>query len=86
MFDWFRNMQFDLFLLQETHSVKESERIWASEWGFKCYFSHGTSCSAGVCILFKSNSNLKFSSIHRDDQGRILLLNVMHDNTNFYCC
>ena len=41
MFDWLRNTQYDIFILQETHSTTEVEKYWSSEWGSKCYFSYG---------------------------------------------
>ena len=39
-------------LLQETHSKIEDELLWEKEWGSQILFSHGTSQSRGVVILF----------------------------------
>ena len=41
VFDWLRNSQYEMFFLQETHSTRECEKVWANEWGYKIYFSHG---------------------------------------------
>lgn len=38
--------------LQETHSVEADTIFWKLQWGDSVYFSHGTSHSAGVRILF----------------------------------
>ena len=83
VFDWLRKSKFEMFFLQETHSTKEGEKIWASEWGYKIYFCHGKSNSAGVCILLKPTSGITVNSVHRDENGRILLLNVSYDNSKF---
>ena len=44
---------YDVVFLQETHinTLTESQR-WESEWPGKCFWSHGTSQSRGVGILF----------------------------------
>lgn len=38
--------------LQETHSVEADTKFWRLQWGEPVFFSHGTSHSAGVMILF----------------------------------
>lgn len=38
--------------LQETHSVEADTKFWKLQWGDSIFFSHGTSHSAGVMILF----------------------------------
>ena len=83
VFDWLRKSQFEMFFLQETHSTIECEKIWANEWGYKIYFCHGKSNSAGVCVLLKPTSGITVHSVHRDENGRILLLNVSYDNSKF---
>lgn len=41
-----------IFLLQETHSSKESENIWRNEWGSKeIFFSHGELIAGGYRFL-----------------------------------
>ena len=83
IFNWLRNQPYDLFLLQETHSERSCESMCSSEWGYKILFSHGTSCRAGVCILLKSKSAITIQNVHRDNDGRILLLNVLYNESNF---
>ena len=41
IFDKYRKST-DILILQETHSTKEVESIWESEWGGKVIFNHGT--------------------------------------------
>lgn len=41
-----------VFFLQETHSSSEEAKFWKLQWGDKICFSHGTSHSAGVMVMF----------------------------------
>ena len=41
----------DMFMLQETHSTVDTEKLWLDEWGGEIIFSHGTSNSKGVAIF-----------------------------------
>jgi hypothetical protein len=67
-------------MLQETHSCKEHEQIWESEWGYKIIYSHGSSNSRGVCILFKNNFNLIIHDTITDDEGRYVIADISIDN------
>ena len=79
-------MRVDIALLQETHSTKSSENIWKSEWGGKGYFSHDTSNSKGVCILFRKNLDFALHNVKKDTSGRVLCLDMEIDNTRFTLC
>ena len=74
VFNWIRNSDYHLILLQETHSTPDIECFWRNEWGFKIEFSHGSSASAGVCVLFKPSASFEILSVDRDTNGRILLI------------
>ena len=66
-----------LYLLQETHSTMESERLWRNEWGSdSVYFSHGKSNSKGVAILISKDYEAKIINMQRDSEGRILVIDV----------
>ena len=51
LFSYFKNQKADFYCLQETFSLKGDEVSWATEWGGKVFFSHGTEHSKGTCIL-----------------------------------
>ena len=51
LFLYLKNQKADFYCLQETFSLEEDEVIWASEWGEKILFSHGTKHSNGTGIL-----------------------------------
>ena len=54
--------------LQETHSDPTCENEWKADWGGNIIFSHGTSNSLGVAILYKGNE--KLDSAFTDKSGR----------------
>ena len=83
IFNWIRQSEFNLILLQETHSTPEIERFWCHEWGFKIEFSHGSSASAGVCILFKPSAAYEILSVDKDSNGRLLLILLKINETLF---
>ena len=74
VFNWIRNLDFHLILLQETHSTIRSERRGKHEWGYKIIFNHGTSESAGVCILFKPSASFDIVNKFKEDKGRMLVV------------
>ena len=47
-----------IFLLQETHSTRESVALWEREWGGKIIFSHGESNIRGVALLIQNNLDI----------------------------
>ena len=45
LYTWCRKKNTDIMFLQETHSTKEVENKWRSEWGAEIIMSHGSSNS-----------------------------------------
>ena len=53
-----------IFLLQETHSTKNTETKWKQQWGNNdIIFSHGTSASCGTAVLFSKNQELFYNFV-----------------------
>ena len=71
-----RNKKLDICFLQETHSTKEIESYWRSEWGGKIWYSHGTSKAKGVAIIFRRGIDIKIHEVDRDDQGRAIVMKI----------
>ena len=69
--------------LQETHSVKNLEKEWKSQWGGDIYFSHGTSNSTGCAIAFSKNFSAKILNESKDDNGRLLILEASIKDEKF---
>lgn len=74
-----RDAKNDVCFLQETHSTKEREKIWASEWGGQIFFANGSSGSRGVAILFSRSLSPDVHLIHRDPEGRFILMHAYFD-------
>ena len=67
-----------IFLLQETHSSNNFEKYWKDQWGGnKIYFSHGSSNSKGVCIIFSENIECNITKEIKDNEGRYIILDVV---------
>ncbi len=86
VFNFLRGKNADFFLLQETHCTNSIEKIWETEWGGKAFFSNGTSNSTGVCILIKKDLDFKLHGMKRDNEGRILCLDIEIDDCRFSLC
>ena len=76
MFLLLKSLNFDMFLLQETHSTPETEKMWLNEWGGDIIFSHGTSNSKGVAVLFNALSHVKPINKIKDKNGRYIITTI----------
>ena len=70
-------------LLQETHSIPSCESKWKKEWGNQIIFSHGTSNSTGVAILFPTSLDYSILDKIIDNKGRLIVIKLKVDN-NIY--
>lgn len=55
IFTFLHQRKDDIIMLQETHSSKDNELIWATEWGGSIFFNSCTSQGREVAILFKTS-------------------------------
>ena len=69
-----KSIESDIILLQETHSDKNDENLWKSQWGESAWFASFSSNSRGVAILIRNSVSVKVISIFRDPGGRFLIL------------
>ena len=77
IFNFVRSKKSSIIFLQETHSSIKNEKQWSTEWGYKMYFSHGTSNSAGVAILIKNNFEYNVNQVISDKNGRYIILDIL---------
>lgn len=75
-----RDTKSDIIFLQETHSSISDCKLWKTEWGGEAVFSHGSSNSKGVAILFARGLDIKILFQTADLEGRYLLLNIEIDD------
>ena len=76
IFSYLKSQKATIFCLQETYSSIEDEKVWAAEWGGKIFFSHGSSHSRGVCVLFAMRRN--------GSEGRFLIVKVTIDEECYF--
>lgn len=83
IFKLLRKRGADLVLIQETHSTREIEKLWSSEWGGSILFAHGSSNSRGVAVLLPRNPQIKINSQMSDSEGRILRVQIEKEGALF---
>lgn len=83
IFKYLRRRKVDVMLLQETHSTRDVEKLWSSEWGGRILFAHGTSGSRGVAILFSRNTSVEVLSHIGDTEGRFLMAQIKLRDTSY---
>ena len=76
VFHWAKGKDTSIVCFQETHTTKEVEKMWEDEWGYKCFFSHHNSRSAGVSIMFKPGFDFKVHDSICDENGRYIILDL----------
>ena len=81
VFRWLHRQQPDIIFLQETYSTPQTIKTWETEWGGKVAYSHGSSHSRGVMILFKPRLDVCIEKIITDKYGRCVLTETTIDDT-----
>ena len=69
--------RFDIVLLQETHSIKDDNNFWRSEFGGEAIFSNGESNARGVAILFQKRLNAEIKKVSTDKSGRYIIVDCV---------
>lgn len=82
VFEWLQTHHKGITFLQETHSSPVCEEKWQREWKGMMYCNHGTSSSKGVAILVPRSVDINVNRVEKDEEGRILLLDVSSDFGN----
>lgn len=86
MFHYFHEKELGIIFVQESHSTRNSHKLWKSQWGGRIYYSDGNSNACGVCILISKNTPCKVHRELKDEDGRVLLLDVTMGNQKFTLC
>lgn len=72
--------------LQETHSGATDEELWKRQWGDKILFSHGTSHSAGVMILFNRLPGTIIEHKNEENGHWLMLAVEIHEQRFILTC
>ena len=83
LFLWLRKQNFNIILLQETHSTLSCEKLWRKEWGSKISFCHGSRNSKGVCILFNNNFDYEILEENAKMNGRFISVKIKTDTGKY---
>ena len=86
VFLWFNEKDCDVIFLQETHSSIATMSRWINEWGSRSVFSHGTTMSKGVAILFKSGCPIIINNSVIDENGRFIICDVSFNDRKLVLC
>ena len=57
VFQWLKDKEFDICLLQETHLTEALNKVWEQQWGGQCFFNGISLNSARGVYFIKSQSN-----------------------------
>ena len=73
--------KYDISLLIDKHSDKQTELLWKNEWGGDVKFCSHTSNSRGVAILFKNSFQYNIHKEIKDPGGNYIILDISIQNT-----
>ncbi len=84
LINYLNDNKVNIVFLQETFCTQELESEFLKEWKGKIYHSFSSSNHArGVCILISDNIKFDLVSEHKDKEGRLLLLNICINESDF---
>lgn len=69
----------DIIFIQETHSCKEDEKLWKSQWGEDIWLTHGSNHSAGVAILTHKFKGKVLNTIKDTDGHWMVIITCLED-------
>ena len=72
VFEWLKDLNNSIYLLQETHALNKVENNWKAEWKGEIFLSGNKSNSQGVGILIHPKSTLSFIKCHEIVIGRLI--------------
>ena len=79
LFQWVNYQKCNILFAQETHFEEKIIREINNEFTGNVYSSFGNTQSRGVSIFIKNNVEFKFIDLHKDEEGRVLILNLEID-------
>lgn len=88
VFDYLKEMNYDIYCLQETRFVSGTEKTVKTDWGGDCFFSCSGSESRGVAILFRKAFAAENIIFDEDEDGNYLLLEFTTEEKKRFllCC
>ena len=69
IFNYLKQKNFEIILLQETHSTVKAEKLWEMKGGNEIEWLHETNKSRTLTILLKSNLTYDLIKTYQDSHG-----------------
>ena len=76
VFDFLKNKNPNIVLLQETHWTNSLENVIRSEWGYECIVNGIVSNKNGVAILFCNNFEYTLHNVMKCPNGSYIILDI----------
>ena len=76
IFKHIRNKNLDVVGIQESHSTKNVEKLWKSQFGGQIVYAHGESNARGCMLLIRRNVKCKIKRSIKCKQGRFVMVLV----------
>ena len=77
VFGYLRNLNCNIYCLQDTHIVDNDERLIRAQWGYNISMSLGRTDSRGVLNLFYNNFEYEITKSYKDAVGNLLILSII---------
>ena len=76
VFNYIRDLDKDIFFLQETHLKEELEKYVRAEWGYELWLAGKETNRKGVAILFKPTFEYKMFKVVKDPLGCYIIIDI----------
>ena len=76
MWLYYKQLNADIICLQETHLTESDQKTLALEWNIEYHLGGVSTNSRGVAILIKNSFEYKILNSFKDNEGRILILEL----------
>ena len=83
IFQYCKEKQFDVILLQETHLQKEDEYFVRSIWGGDIFHSYGENNARGVAIMIRKETKVNVKDVKTDKLGRVIVLDIDFEGDSY---
>ena len=74
--NYLREQRYDIYFLQETHLLTETENHLRASWGYNVWLAGATTNTNGVAILFSPTFEYKLYNTRRDPNGCYIALDI----------
>ena len=76
VFEFLRKKKADIYCLQETHLLAQSENFIRANWGYNVWVSGSDTNKNGVAILFNNTFEYKIIDVQKDNHGCYIVMSV----------